>query len=322
MEAWTYERYGSADVLERVDVEAPTPADDEVLIRVRAAGLNSADRHVLHAEPRLVRLSTGLRRPRRRAILGSDVAGVVDAVGPATSRIRAGDEVYAEVDAGGLAELVAAPERFVAAKPSTLTFEDAAAVPMAAITALQAVRDHGRIREGQEVLVNGASGGVGTFVVQLAKAFGAQVTGVCSARNLDLVRSIGAHHVVDHAREDITRRDARFDLVIDIADTHPVRTYRRVMTPRGTFVFVGSVRDRYIRPILYGKLLSLVFCQRFTSFLARRNAEDLAFLAERIDAGDVRPIVERTYPMAEAPEAIRRLETGHVAGKLVVTVSG
>jgi NADPH:quinone reductase-like Zn-dependent oxidoreductase len=319
MKAWVYDRYGSPDVLEWGDVEAPTPKDGEVLIRVRAAGLNAADWHMMRAEPKLVRLMQGPLKPRRRTTIGSDVAGVVGSVGSGVTRLRSGDEVFAEIGTGGCAELVAVPEGSVATKPATLTFEQAAAVPMAGLTALQALRDHGRVRDGQHVLVNGASGGVGTFTVQVAKVLGAEVTAVCSTRNLEMVRSIGADHVVDYTKDDVTRGEPRFDAVIDVAGTHPLRHYRRVMRRGGTYVMVGSVRNRFIRPILYGKLLSLVSGARFTSMLAKSDAADLTYLAGRIDAGEVVPVIDRTYPMAEVPDAMRSLEGGHVAGKLVVT---
>lgn len=320
MKAWVYDRYGSPDVLERADVEAPSPKDGEVLIRVRAAGLNAADWRMLRGRPRLIRLMNGLRRPRRRTIVGSDVAGVVESLGAGVTRFGPGDEVYAEVGNGGCAELIPVAEPSIARRPATATFELAAAVPMAGLTALQGLRDHGRVHTGQHVLVNGASGGVGTFTVQLAKAFGAEVTAVCSGRNVELIRSLGADHVVDYTREDVTLGERRFDLIMDIVGTHPLRHYRRVMTGGATYVMVGSVVDRFLRPILYGKVLTLVTRERFTSFVAKRNAEDLADLAERIDAGQIVPVIDRTYPMAEVPDAVRYLEAGHVAGKLVLRV--
>ncbi len=319
MRAWAYERYGSPDGLAWTDVEAPSPGGDQVLIRVRAVGFNAADWHMLRGKPAVIRLMNGLRRPRRRTIVGSDVAGVVESVGAGATRFHPGDEVFAEVGTGGCAELIAVAESAVARKPETATFEQAAAVPMAGLTALQGLRDHGRIRAGRHVLVNGASSGVGTFAVQLAKAFGAEVTGVCSSRNLEMVRSIGADHVVDYTKEDVTLGPRRFDLVFDIAGTHLLRHYRRVMNRGATYVMVGSVDDRFIRPIVYGKLLSLVSGRRFTSFVAKARAEDLADLAERLDAGEIAPVVDRTYPMAEVPDAVRYLESKHVAGKLVVT---
>jgi NADPH:quinone reductase-like Zn-dependent oxidoreductase len=319
MKAWTYRRYGSPDVLRWADVETPSPKDDEVVIRIRAAGLNAADWHMMRGEPKLVRLFSGLRRPRKRAIVGSDIAGVVESVGAGVTRLHPGDEVFAEVGAGGCAELVAVAASSVALKPATATLEQAAAVPMAGLTALQALRDHGRVQAGRHVLVNGASGGVGTFTVQLAKAFGAEVTAVCSARNLEMVRSIGADRVIDYAREDVTLGEPRFDVVVDIVGTHPLRHYRRVMTPGATYVMVGSVNNRFIRPIVYGKLLSLVSGRRFTAFVAKGNEEDLAYLAARVDAGEVTPVIDRTYQMAAAPDAMRHLEGGHVAGKLVIT---
>jgi NADPH:quinone reductase-like Zn-dependent oxidoreductase len=317
MKAIVYERYGSPDVLELRDVEKPSVTDDGVLVRTRAAATNPYDWHFMRAKPLFTRLMFGLFRPKDHR-LGADLAGEVEAVGKDVTRFRVGDAVFGE-GAGAFAEYACVPERWLAKKPASLTFEQAAAVPMAAGTALQGLRDGGKIQAGQNVLIHGASGGVGTFAVQIAKSFGAEVTGVCSTKNVEMVRSLGADHVVDYTREDVTLGEPRFDLIMDIAGTHPLRHYRRVMTGGATYVMVGSVVDRFLRPILYGKVLTLVTRERFTSFVAKRNAEDLADLAERIDAGQIAPVIDRTYPMAEVPDAVRQLEGGHVAGKLVLT---
>ena len=275
---------------------------------------------MLRGEPKLVRLFAGLRKPRRPAILGSDFAGVVESVGPGVTRFKPGDEVYAEVDAGGFAELVAVSEKHLARKPANLSFEEAAAVPMGALTALQGLREAAKLQPGQHVLVNGASGGVGSFAVQMARALGAaEVTAVCSARNLELVRSAGADHAIDYEEEDVTRGVARFDVVIDTVGTHSFGEFTRVMRPGGIYVAIGRLDDRYIGPMIAGKLRALFTKHGFRSFLAKRNAEDLEYIATLIEDGKIKPIIDRRYTMAEVPEAIRYLETGHVRGKLVVT---
>lgn len=328
MKAFVYDRYGSPDILELKEVDRPTVADEQLLVRVRAAGINPYDWHLLRGDPYLVRMVGGLRRPRKATIAGSDIAGVVEAVGKNVTRFRPGDEVYACVNVGGYAQYVCAPQTLVAQKPANLTFEQAAAVPMAAITALQGLRDAGRLQAGQTVLVNGAGGGIGHFAVQLAKALGAaEVTGVCSTGKVELVRSIGADHVIDYTREDFTRSGARYDMVFDTAGNHSIRAFRRALKPKGTFVIVGgaaAARGKLLGPgaqVIRAVLLSpLVRNQRIVTVAAKPSGQDLEFLRGLIEAGKVTPVVDRTFPFAEAPEAIRYLEQGHASGKVVVSV--
>jgi NADPH:quinone reductase-like Zn-dependent oxidoreductase len=268
-------------------------------------------------------LGLGLRRPRRAAVLGSDVAGVVEGVGEGVSRFRPGDEVYATVGLGGFGEVVAVREDVLALKPAGATFEEAAAVPMAAITALQGLRDVGSLQPGQRVLINGASGGVGSFAVQLARTLGAAVvTGVCSTGNLELVRSIGADHVIDYTTQDLTRSTERYDLVVDTVGNRSLRALCRVATREGTVLIVGGGGGRAIGPVaqlVTAKLQSPFGSQRVVSMLARRNPADLAVIAGMIEEGKVRPVTDRTYPLVEAADALRYLETRHARGKVVVT---
>jgi NADPH:quinone reductase-like Zn-dependent oxidoreductase len=323
MKAITYHRYGSPEVLELQEVDEPALRDDEVLVRVRAASANPRDWHFMRGLPAFMRLQFGLRRPRHSG-LGSDIAGQVEAVGADVTRFRPDDEVYADVVMGGFAELAAVPEALLAPKPANLTFEQAAAVPLAALTALQGLRDHGRVQPGQKVLVIGAGGGVGTFAVQLAKWLGAELTGVCSTRNVELVRSLGADHVVDYTREDVTRGGRRYDLVVQLAGTQSPSELRRVLTPRGTLLLSSGESDgRLIGPvdrIIKALLLAPFVRQRLVPFEAKRSGDDLRVVKELIEAGTVTPVIDRTYPLSDVPEAIRYLEEGHARGKVVISL--
>lgn len=323
MRAIVAHRYGGPDVLRLEDVDRPVPADDEVLIEVHAAGVNAADWHILRADPPMVRLmGFGLLKPKNE-ILGADVAGRIEAVGSDVTRFSPGDAVYGDLSASGhgaFAEYVCAPEDALAPKPSSLTFEEAAAVPLAAVTALQGLRDEGGIEEGQTVLVIGASGGVGTFAVQIAKSFGAEVTGVCSTEKMDVVRSVGADHVVDYTREDFT--EGRSDLIIDAGAYRSLVDCRRALESDGTYVLVGGSTRRFFEATLFGPALSRVDGRTFRSLVAEPNHEDLATVGDLIEAGDVTPAVDRRFPLAEVSEAIRHVEDGRVRGKVVVTVRG
>jgi NADPH:quinone reductase-like Zn-dependent oxidoreductase len=323
LKAITYQRYGAPEVLEFQEVDEPVVHDDDVLVRVRAASANPRDWHFMRGLPAFMRLQFGLRQPKNRG-LGSDVAGQVEAVGRNVTRFRPGDEVYADVVQGGFAEYTSVPEAFLAPKPANLTFEQAAAVPLAALTALQGLRDRGRVRPGQQVLVVGAAGGVGSFAVQLAKWLGAEVTGVCSTRNLDLVRSLGADHVIDHTREDFTRGDRKYDLVFQLAGTRSPSDCRRALTPRGMLLLSSGESDgRLIGPvdrIIKALLLAPFVRQRLVSFVAKRSSQDLQLMTELIEAGTVTPVIDRTYPLSDVPEAIRYLEEGHARGKVVITL--
>ncbi|MEX1072176.1 MAG: NAD(P)-dependent alcohol dehydrogenase [Chloroflexota bacterium] len=323
MRAIVFARYGSTDVLELKEIAKPVVKDDEVLVRVRAGGANPYDWRVMRGDPYLVRLVNGLRRPRRATVLGSDMAGQVEAVGSKVTRFRPGDEVFAEVDAGGFAEYVSVREHLVGLKPANLTFEQAAAVPMTGLTALQGLRDRGRIAAGQRVLINGASGGIGTIAVQIAKSFGAEVTGVCSTRNLDMVRSIGADHVVDYTREDFADGVQRYDLILDTVGNRSLRDLRRALVPKGTLVVTGGGGGRWLGPaaqIFSAMAVSPFVSQRLVPVYGTRKMADLDVLKGLIEAGKITPVIDRTYPLSEVREAINYLETRHVQGKVVITL--
>jgi NADPH:quinone reductase-like Zn-dependent oxidoreductase len=322
LKAITYHRYGPPEVLGLEEVDEPVVRDDEVLVRVRAASVNPRDWHFLRGLPYVVR-PVGLRRPKS-GVLGSDIAGQVEAVGKAVTRFRPGDEVVAFVLSGAFAEHAAVPQAVLGPKPATLTFEQAATVPLAALTALQGLRDHGRVQPGQRVLILGASGGVGTFAVQLAKSFGAEVTGVSSTRNLELVRSLGADHVIDYTREDFTRSGQTYDLIFQLAGTRSPSDLRRALTPKGTLVLSSGESDgRWIGPlgrVIKAAVLSPFLRQRLVTFEAKQSKDDLRVLKELVESGKLVPVIDRTYPLIETSEAIRYLETGHARGKVVITV--
>jgi NADPH:quinone reductase-like Zn-dependent oxidoreductase len=325
MKAIAYEEFGSADVLELKEVRKPDVGRDEVLVRVRAASPNPWDWHFMRGLPYIARLAgAGLRKPKK-SVLGSDMAGEVEAVGNEVTRFRPGDEVFGFVRAGGFAEYVSAPEELLALKPANLSFQQAATVPLAALTALQGLRDVGEIRSGQKVLIVGASGGVGTFAVQIAKWFGADVTGVCSTRNLEMVRSIGADSVIDYTREDFTRSGQKYDLIFQLAGTTSPSACRRILTPKGRLVLSsGDSPGRFVGPvdrIIKAVLLSLFIGQTLRPLDTKPNSRDLQFLSELIEAGSVTPVIDRTYRLSEAADAIRYLETGRVRGKVVISVS-
>jgi NADPH:quinone reductase-like Zn-dependent oxidoreductase len=327
MKAYALRSYGSPDHLDLTDIDTPVPAAGEVLVRVRATSVNPYDWHHMRGEPYVARLiagTLGLRAPKIR-VLGCDMAGEVEAVGGGVTRFRPGDSVFALLEQGGFGEYVSVPERLLARMPGNLSHEQAAAVPMAGITALLALRDVGRVEPGQRVLVNGASGGVGTFAVQLALALGARVDAVCSARNADLVRSIGATEVTDYASEDFTRSGRRYDLLVDIAGRHPVRACRRVLSPRGTLVLVGGPAGRWIQPVAHafsvlamGPLVSQRIAMADAVGFAPKS-EALMALATLIEDGKVTPVIGRTYSFHEIPAAIAYQEQGRAAGKVVVT---
>ena len=322
MQAITYHRYGAPDVLELEEVDAPALGEDEVLVRVRAASVNPRDWHYLRGLPYIMR-PIGLRIPKDGG-LGSDMAGQVEAVGRAVTRFRPGDEVYAFVLAGGFAGYARVPENVLGPKPANLSFEQAAAVPLAALTALQSLRDHGRVQPGQRVLIIGASGGVGTFAVPLAKLFGAEVTGVCSTRNLELVRSLGADHVIDYTREDFAGNGRRYDLVFQLAGTRSPAAIRRALTPKGRLILSsGESSGRWVGPmdrIVKAAALSPFVPQTLAPFEAKQSRDDLQVLKDLIEAGKLTPVIDRTYPLRETPEALRYLEKGHARGKVVITV--
>jgi NADPH:quinone reductase-like Zn-dependent oxidoreductase len=318
MKAVVYTEYGLADVLQLKDVERPVPQDNEVLVKVHAASVNAADWHLLRGKPFLVRLmGFGLLRPKH-AILGMDVAGRVEAVGGNAKQFRPGDEVFGSTR-GGFAEYTCAPEDGLASKPASMTFDEVAAVPTAGLTALQGLRDKGGIRPGQKVLIHGASGGVGTFAVQIAKSFGTEVTGVCSARHADSVRSLGADHVIDYAREDFAGSGERYDLILAVAGSRSVFDYRRALAPGGVCVIVGGSPGQVFPGLLLGPWLSMTGGKKVTGMLTQVSLKDLAFLLGLLEAGRVRPVIDRRYPLSQVPDAIRYLGDGHAGGKVVVT---
>lgn len=323
MKAIVYRCYGPPDVLKFEDVAKPAPAPNEVLVKVHAASVNPLDWHYMRGTPYIVRLDSGIGKPENPR-LGVDFAGTVEAVGTNVKRFKPGDEVFGG-KFGSFAEYVSVrEERAVVLKPANLTFEQAASVPIAAITALQGLRDKGKIQPGQKVLINGASGGVGTFAVQIAKSLGAEVTGVCSTRNVDMVRGIGADHVIDYTREDVTTGGQHYDLILDMVGNHSMLQYRHALSPKGIVVVVGGPSDDpWIGPLagmLKGLMLSPFVSQKVAPLLAELNKEDLTIVGDLMQAGKVKPVIDRRYKLSEAPAAIRYLEQGHARGKVVINV--
>jgi NADPH:quinone reductase-like Zn-dependent oxidoreductase len=322
MKAIVQDRYGSADVLELRDIETPVAGNGDVLLRVHAASAFIGDWHVMTGRPYLGRLAFGLRAPKLR-VRGQDVAGRVEAVGEGVTQFQVGDEVFGTCD-GAFAEYAIARQGKIAPKPANLTFEQAATVPITGTTALQAVRDKGRVQSGQSVLIIGAAGGVGSFAVQIAKALGAHVTGVCSTAQVDLVRSIGADEVIDYTREDFAATGQHYDAILDIAGNRSVSHLRRALAPKGTLVIVGGEGGgRWFGGIhrqLGAQLLSMFVGQKLGTFIAKQNGEDLVALKELIEAGKVTPVIGTTFPLQKVPEAIRSLTEGHARGKVVITI--
>jgi NADPH:quinone reductase-like Zn-dependent oxidoreductase len=327
MKAIVYTHYGSPDVLQFKEVEKPAPKDDEILVKIQAASINALDRHLLKG-PLLARITgTGLRKPKDSR-LGADIAGRVEAVGANVTQFQVGDEVFgvARGSTGGFAEYACATEKTLALKPANVTFEAAAAVPVAALTALQALRDQGQLQPGHQLLIQGASGGVGAFAVQLAKALGAEVTAVCSPRNVDQARSLGADHIIDYTREDATRKGQRYDLILAVNGYHSIFAYRRALRPTGRFVFVGEGSNAHLlravfQSILLGPVLSKTGKQHMGSmWIAKITHQDLAYVGELLEAGKVVPVIDKCYLLTETAEAFRYLEEVHAQGKVVITM--
>lgn len=323
MKAWAYERYGRPDeVLELREVNVPAVGDDQVLVRVVAASVNPLDWHWMTGTPRFARLVMGLRRPKR-SVPGADLAGIVEAVGKDVTRFQPGDEVFGET-VGALADYAVVSEVGLVAKPSNLTFEEAAAVPVAALTALQGLRDWGGVKKGDRVMINGASGGVGTFAVQIAKALGAaQVTGVCSTRNTETARELGADSVIDYTREDFTRTGVRYDVVFDGPGNRSLADLRRILAPGAVHVLIGGPKGRWVQPIpvlVKMKLASMFFDFEAANDTAERKLEDLETLREWLESGALRPVIDRNYKLDEVPEALTYQGEFHARGKIVVTV--
>ena len=323
MKAIVCTKYGPPDVLKLEEVSKPTPSDDEVLVEVHAASVVFRDTALIRGKPFVARLmGQGLLKPKYR-IPGTDLAGRVGAVGRNIKQFQPGDEVFGDISArgyGGFAEYVSVLENALALKPAGMTFEEAAAVPQAALVALQGLRDKGQIQPGQKVLINGASGGNGTFAVQIAKSFGAEVTGVCSTRNLDMVRSIGADHVIDYTQEDFTNSGQRYDLILATAGYRSIFDYKRALSPGGIYVSAGGSMAQIFQPVFLGPLISMTGSKKLASLYMRPNQKDLLFVKELIEAGKVKPVIDRRYPLSEVAEAFRYYEEKHTRGKIIITV--
>ncbi len=321
MKAIEYTEYGPPEVLELEEVEKPALKDDEVLVKVCAASVNDGDSSVVRGKPFVIRIMyQGLLKPKN-TILGADIAGRVEAVGRNVKQFQPSDEVFGDISGcgwGGFAEYVSVPENALALKPANLTFEEAAAVPQAAVVGLQGLRDKGQIRSGQKVLINGASGGIGTFAVQIAKSFGAEVTGVCSTRNLDMVRSIGADQVIDYTQEDFTKSGQRYDLILDVAGYRSIFGYKRALSPDGIYVMVSM--DRVLQAMFLGPLISLIGSRKVGALGAEPNEKDLVFMKELLEVGKVVPVIDGRYALSEVAEAVRHYGEGHPQGKVVITV--
>lgn len=327
MKAIIYTNYGSPDVLELKEIEKPVPGEYEVLIKVRAASVNAGDWHLLRGEPFPLRLMFGLLKPKYQ-ILGTDVAGQIEALGSKVKMFKPGDEVYGDLSGcgfGAFSEYVCAHENALVLKPAAVTFEEAAAIPTGAVTALQGLRDKGKIQSGQKVLINGASGGVGSFAVQIAKAFGAEVTAVCSTGKVELVRSMGADHVIDYTRENFTaspegQKGKHYDLILAANGYHSLLAYKRALSAKGTYVMTGGSNAQMFQTMLIGPLMSRKEGKKLGNLLVKPCQKDLLFMNELLEAGKVKALIDRTYPLEEVPEAIRYMEERHAKGKVVIKI--
>jgi NADPH:quinone reductase-like Zn-dependent oxidoreductase len=323
MNAIVYTKYGPPDVLHLVEVKKPDLNEEKVLVKVYAASINAGDWHMLTANPFHLRLTgVGLFKPKN-TILGADISGCVEAVGRNVKQFQPGDAVFGDVfglGSGSFSEYVSVPESALALKPSNVSFEEAAAVPVAAVTALQGLRDQGHIQPGQKVLINGASGGVGTFAVQIAKAFGAEVTAVCSTRNLEMARSIGADHVIDYTKEDFTQNGQQYDLILAANGYHPLSAYKRALTPQGIYVFTGGLPAQTFQSLFLGPLMSKSDGRKMTSVMKKANQKDLLFIRDHLEDGKIRPVIDECYPLSKTSEAFWYFEKGHTRGKVVITV--
>lgn len=318
MKAITLYEYGSPDVLKFEEVEKPTPKVGEVLVKVHAAAANAADIHLMHGTPFLVRLMIGgLRKPNYH-ILGSDIAGRVEAVGANVTQWKVGDEVFGASNLGGFAEYVCAKAELLVSKPSALTFEQAAGAPMAAFTALQALRDQGKLQAGQKVLINGASGGVGSFAVQIAKLLGAEVTAVCSTRNIEIVRTLGADHVIDYTQTNFTQNGQQYDVILAANGYHPITAYKRALRPNGIYVMVGGTNPQLFEALLLGPLMSIGTKKQMKVTSAKSNPADLLYLRDLLEAGQLISVIDQCYPLQDGAQAMRYLDAGHARGKVIL----
>ncbi|MFK9092128.1 NAD(P)-dependent alcohol dehydrogenase [Bacillus salipaludis] len=322
IKAIVQKNYGPPDVLELREIKKPIPEENQVLVKVHAASVNFGNLVLLIGKPFLARFAFGLLKPKY-SIPGGDMAGRVEAVGKNVKQFQPGDEVFGDLSGcgwGSFAEYAAVPENVLALKPANLSFEEAAAVPMAAVTALQSLRDKGKIQSGQKVLINGASGGVGTFAVQIAKSFGADVTAVCSTRNLEIVQSLGTDHAIDYTRENFTEKTEKYDLILGVNGSHPISAYKRALSPDGIFVHVGGSGTQMFQAMTLGQWISMTGRKKMGSFLQRPNQKDLIFMKELLEAGKIKPVIDRRYKLSEVPEAFKYFAEGHAQGKVVITM--
>ncbi len=323
MKAIVFAKYGPPDVLQLQDMERPALKDNDVLVKVHAAALNAADWHLVRGEPFPVRMMLGGLQKPKPMILGADMAGRVEFVGKNVTLFRPGDDVFGDLSdcgRGAFAEYVAVPESALVAKPANITFEAAAATPMASVTALQGLRNIGKIQAGQKVLVNGASGGVGSFAVQIAKALGAEVTGVSSTRKLDALRALGVDHVIDYTQQDFTRNGQQYDLILAANGNRSISDYQRALSPNGVYVMTGGANAQLMQAMLLGPVISMTGKKKMRSLMAKPNTADLAFVAGLLEAGKVKPVIDIRYPLNAVPEALAYVEQGHAAGKVVINV--
>ncbi len=319
MKAMAWTRYGPPEVLELQEMETSIPKTNEVLVKVHAASLNAGDLKAMRGDSFILRLMNGLRKPKHK-VLGDDIAGKIEAVGENVKQFQPGDEVFGVSNFGAFAEYGCFSEKYLAIKPASLSFEEAATFPMAAIPALQGLRDIGEIQAGQKVLINGASGGVGTFAVQIAKYYGTEVTGVCSTSKMDMVRSIGADYVIDYTKEDFTEKSHHYDLILDLAAHHSLRDFKRALSPKGIYVCIGGTMSQFIKTMLLGPLITLRGSKKMRIGFGNPNKEDYEFLIELFEAGKVVPVIDRSYPLNEIVEAFNYFEEGHARGKVVITM--
>jgi NADPH:quinone reductase-like Zn-dependent oxidoreductase len=322
MKAVVCDKYGSPDVLKIEEVAYPVIQDHHVSVKVHAASINYGNLVLVRGEPFLARFAFGLRKPKHR-IPGGDIAGRVEAVGKDVTQYSVGDEVFGDLSGcgwGGFAEYVSVPEHALAKKPKNITFDEAAAVPMAAVTALQGLRDKGKLQSGQRVLINGASGGVGTFAVQIAKAIGAEVTGVCSTRNMDILRSIGADYCIDYSKEDFTQKSTNMDLILGVNGHQSISAYKRVLNQKGIFVHVGGSGSQLFQSMIQGLWSPLNGGKQISAMLQRSNQKDLEYVKELIESGKIKPVIDRTYPLREITQAFKYFEEGHAQGKVIITL--
>ncbi|WRU97751.1 NAD(P)-dependent alcohol dehydrogenase (plasmid) [Priestia filamentosa] len=322
MKAIVCNKYGSPDVLELKEIKKPFPTENQILVKVHSASLNFGNLVLLKGKPFLARFAFGLTRPRY-SIPGGDIAGKVEAVGKDVKLFQVGDEVFGDLSGcgwGGFAEYVTVPEHALALKPANISFEEAAATPMAGVTALQGLRDKGKITSGQKVLIYGASGGVGTFAVQIAKSFGVEVTGVCSTRNLEILHSIGADHIIDYTKEDFTKHERCYDLILGVNGFNSISAYKRVLKPNGNFVHVGGSESQLFQALVLGPFISMTGSKKISNLLQRANQKDLNYVKELLDTGKVKPIIDKRYKLNEVTEAFKYFQEGHAQGKVVITL--